>query len=248
MIPGWGGPGRYRHRVVTLALAVALGAVVGGIRPPAGRHLVRPRVEQVALLAVGAALNALSVLLSGPAAVAALLASLAVLIAFAVANRHLTGVAVVGLGLLVNLIAVAVNGGMPVRAGALEAAGIEGAVLSDPRHLESTDDPLPVLGDVLPVPLAQEVISFGDLIVVIGAADAVRELSRRRGRARADVQRPARTTAARLDQVWGTAPNPAPVSATQYSAYPDLTAPVHIDRSSAELASERELVAASQSR
>jgi hypothetical protein len=251
VIPGRRRSGRYRHRVVTLALAVAVGAVAGVLRRPGGCHLVRPRVEQVGLLGLGAALNALSVLLSGPPAVAALLASLAVLIAVAVANRHLTGVAVVGVGLLVNLVAVAVNGGMPVRAGALEAAGIEGTVLSDPRHLETAGDPLPVLGDVLPVPVAREVVSFGDLIVVLGAADAVRELSRRRGRARATVQRPARTTKARLDQVWGTAPSGAPVSATQCSAYPDLTAPVQIDLSSAEPASEPisepELVAASHS-
>ena len=46
------------------------------------------------------------------------------LIAVAVANRHITGVAVVGVGLLLNLVAVAVNGGMPVRASALVAAGV----------------------------------------------------------------------------------------------------------------------------
>jgi hypothetical protein len=234
--------------VVTLALAVTVGAVVGLARRPGGRHLARPHVEQVGLLAVGAGLNALSVALSGALAVTALLASLAVLITVAVVNRHLTGVAVVGLGLLVNLVAVAVNGGMPVRPGALEAVGIDAVEVPDPRHLETAADPLPVLGDVLPMPVAREVLSFGDLIVVLGAADAVRELSRRRARSGAAAQRPARTTSARVDQLWGTAPSGAPVSATQCSANPDLTAPVHIDLASAEPTSERELVAASQHR
>ncbi len=236
--------------MVTLALAVTVGLALGLARRPAGRHLARPHVGQVGLLALGAGLNALSVVLSGAAAVAALLASLAVLIAVAFANRHLTGVAVVGVGLLVNLVAVALHGGMPVRAGALEAAGIESVELDAPRHLETEADALPVLGDAIPVPLAREVVSFGDLIVVFGAADAVRELSRRRARSTARAQRPDRTTSARLDQLWGTAPSGAPVSATQYSAYPDLTAPVHIDLASADPVSDRVpvLVTATQQR
>jgi hypothetical protein len=236
--------------VVTLALAVLVGLAAGLARQPAGVHVVRPRVDQIGLLAVGAALNALSVLLDGTASVLALLASLAVLISVAVANRHLTGVAVVGVGLLVNLTGVAVNSGMPVRPGALAAAGIESTNLDEPRHLETSGDPLPVLGDVLPIPVAHEVLSFGDLIVVFGAGDAVRELSRRRARSRAaaTAHRSGRTASARLDQVWGTAPRPSPVSATQYSAYPDRTAPVTIDLASAEPASEPALVAASQSR
>ena len=79
------------------------------------------------------------------------------LIAVAVANRHITGVAVVGIGLLVNLVGVAVNGGMPVSAGALEAAGLAGTGRAgrDPTraHLQTSEDPLPVLGDTLPMRL-----------------------------------------------------------------------------------------------
>ena len=240
--------------MVTLALGVLVGLALGLARRPAAIHTVRPHVEQIGLLAVGAGLNALSVVLDGTASLLALVLSLAVLIAVAVANRHLTGVAVVGVGLLLNLVAVAVNGGMPVRASALVAAGVvevgEAIELSEPRHLETSDDPLPVLGDVLPVPLTHEVISFGDLIVIFGAADAVRELSRRRVRSRvaAPAQRPTRMARARLDQVWGTAPSGAPVSASQYSAYPERSTPASIDVTSAEPASSApELVAASHS-
>lgn len=250
MIPGAGDVRQYPHHVVTLALAVTVGLVVGLARAPGGRHLARPHVDHIGLLALGAGLSFLSATLSGALAVSALLASLAVLIAVAQANRHVTGIAVVGLGLLLNLVAVAVNGGMPVRAGALEAAGLPRGELAEPRHLETDGDPLPVLGDVLPVPFAHEVVSFGDLIVVFGAGDAVRELSRRRSRSAAAAQRAERTARAKVDQVWGTAPSAAPVSATQYSAYPELTAPAHIDLTSAEPVSEREpvLVAASQDR
>ena len=237
--------------MLTLALGVLVGLIVGLARSPAGVHTYRPHVEQIGLLALGAGLNALSVMLDGTASLVALVLSLAVLVAVAVANRHITGVAVVGVGLLLNLVAVAANGGMPVRPSALLAAGTysegETITVEDPRHLETTDDPLPVLGDVLPVPLTNEVVSFGDLIIVIGAADAVRELSRRRARL-ASAQRPAITTAS-VDQLWGAAPRGEPVSATQCSANPERTAPATIDLASAERASsEPELVAASHSR
>jgi hypothetical protein len=241
--------------VVILALGVMAGLVVGLARRPAGIHQVRPRVEQIGLLVVGAGLNALSVVLDGNAALVALVLSLAVLITVAFANRHITGVAVVGVGLFVNLVAVGVNGGMPVRASALEAAGVvepgEPIVVVDaPRHLETSEDPLPVLGDALPVPFAHEVISFGDLIVVFGAAEAVRELSRRRARSPAAIpaQRPMRMAKARVDHVWGTAPSGAPVSASQLSANPERSTPARIDLTIAEpAASEPELAAASHS-
>ena len=112
-----------------------------------------------------------------------------------------------------------------------------------------------MLGDVLPVPLAHEVMSFGDLIVVV---------RRRRRRARAEpAARPRdrrvvattsrgrpRTARASVDQVWGTAPSGAPVSASQYSANPERTAPatIDLDERRGRAASNTELVAASHSR
>jgi hypothetical protein len=246
--------------VVLLAVAVVAGLLVGLSRPPAGVHTRRPHMEQIPLLGVGAALNAASVMLDGGAATIALAASLAVLIAVAVVNRHLTGVAVVGVGLLVNLVSVAVNEGMPVRASALVRAGVVTEAeapttrFHGPRHLETDDDALGVLGDVLPIPFAGEVMSFGDLIVVIGAGDAVRELSRRRARRWTDAEREAyrwrlAATATRVDHVWGTAPSAAPVSGSQYSAKPDADAPATIDLTKeSATASSSDLVDATQSR
>lgn len=255
-LPTW--RARYRQRVVLLAIAVILGLVTGLSRPPAGAHSVRPHVEQIPLLAFGVLLHAASMLLDGSAATLCLAVSLAVLIAVAMANRHITGIAVVGLGLLLNLVAVAVNAGMPVRASALVEAGVIEAdeiatvELSGPQHLESSNDALGVLGDVLPVPLVNAVVSFGDLIIVFGAFDAVRDLSRRRVRREAEsvryASRSSRATAS-VDQVWGTAPRARPVSAAQYSANPEAATPANIDldREAAAVRSYTELVA-SQSR
>lgn len=241
--------------MVLLVIAVVVGLVIGLTRPRAGVHAVRPHVEQIPLLAVGALLNAISALLDGTAATLCLAASLAVLIAVATVNRHITGIAVVGVGLLLNLVAVAVNAGVPVRASALVDAGVVDAAdlptlgLTGARHLESSADALGVLGDVLPIPFAHEVISFGDLIIVFGAADAVRELSRRRARpqgaASAVYSRRSPTRRASVDQVWGTAPSGLPVSASQYSANPEAATPARIDldREAAAVRSYTELVA-----
>lgn len=174
--------------MVLLALAVLVGIVAGRARHPLGARSPRLTLSWLPLLAAGAVLNVGAYVLDGTAATLSLVASLAVLLGFTAVNAHVTGIAVVGVGLLVNLVAVAVNGGMPVRPSALVAAGVvdehEVATLelTGARHLERDGDRLPVLGDALPlpVPVAPEVLSFGDLIVVVGAGDAVRDLARRR--------------------------------------------------------------------
>lgn len=219
-------------------VAVVVGFMAGRLRPPMGARGVRIQFRHLSFLGVGAAGNLVAYFLDEHAATIVLAGSLCALLAFVGSNTHVTGVVVIGLGLLLNLVALVVNNGMPVRGGALVEAGlVERAELatlelSGPRHLESRADALPVLGDVLPLPLGREVMSFGDLIVVAGAADAVRELARRRRSVWGAEERSTyRSTMTQLRAVhdWGTAPSAAPVSGSQYSANPDDTAPVTID-------------------
>ena len=228
--------------VLLLVVAVLGGLVAGWLRQPIGARGVRPHVRRLPLLALGAFGTALAQLLEDDAATVALGASLAVLLSFVAANAHLTGVVVIGCGLLLNLLAVVLNGGMPVRGEALVRAGVvEQAELATTtfrgaRHLETRADSVAVLGDILPVPVAREVLSFGDLIIVAGAADAVREVVRRRRRPWGSVQRQDyRSTMTQLKAVqhWGTAPSGAPVSGSQCSAKPDVTVPETIDLTSA---------------
>ena len=199
-----------------LVVAVLGGLAVGRLRSPMGARGVRLHVRRLPLLAVGAFGSALSQLLDGDLATLALGASLVTLLAFVAANMHITGVFVIGCGLLLNLVAVVLNNGMPVRGGALVAAGVvdegelAGTTFGGSRHLESSSDRLAMLGDVLPIPLSREVLSFGDLIVVAGAADAMRELSRRRQPAWAPSRRQdyrATSTQLSIVQDWGTSPS-----------------------------------------
>lgn len=244
--------------MLLLVVAVLGGLAAGSLRQPLGARGVRLHLSRLPLLAVGAAGTALAHLVAGDLAAVVMGLALAVLLAFVLANSHVTGIVVIGLGLLLNLIAVVMNNGMSVRGEALVAAGVvdrahlASAELSGPRHLESDQDHLAVLGDALPLPIGHEVLSFGDLIVVAGAADAVRELARRRRRTWTSEERLAyesATTQLRAVHDWGMAPRGAPDAASQNSEKPDRSAPAAIDLTRpAESADSRSLVAATHSR
>ena len=125
-----------------------VGVVAGMARPRLGAYARPARFTLLPWLGVGALANVSSTFLHDPVAPIALAASLAVLIAVAVANRHITGLAVIALGLGLNLVAVALNEGMPVRPSALvrahvvKAAELPTTTLRGPRHLESAGDAL----------------------------------------------------------------------------------------------------------
>ncbi len=245
-----------------LVVAVVVGALAGVVRHPAGARTARPSLHRSWLLLVGAGGHVASTLVDGEAATLALGASLAALAAFAGSNLHLTGVAVVGVGVVVNLSALLLNNGMPVRPEALvraeivteaELATVEVAA---PRHLETDADRFAILGDVLPVPVVRTVLSFGDLIVLFGLADALRDVARRHRRRWTENERRAyraRTIQPSVVQDWGRAPSPVPRSGSQCSAQPEATAPRASDPASDAAtdpppAAGGELVAASHSR
>ena len=176
------------------ALAVAAGLALGLVRRSPHRHLAAPRLRAWPLLVAGLAAQLLSGLGAGTALV---LLSYALLLAFAARNLHLVGMPVVLVGLALNAVVISANGGMPVRADALVAAGAVERVeltasevdLGAKRHLEDGDDRLTFLGDIVPVRPAGRVVSFGDLILYVGLADVVAHLVRR-GRRRADDDAP----------------------------------------------------------
>lgn len=102
--------------------------------------------------------------------------SYAMVAAFLVANRRVTGMAMVAVGTALNLTAIIANGGvMPASRAAMKSAGIT------PSHdfMNSTavaHPRLQPLGDVLAVPKGwplHNVYSVGDIVIVIGAVIAV---------------------------------------------------------------------------
>jgi hypothetical protein len=180
--------------VVAVVAGILLGLVSGG---RLGNVRDRP-FRGIAVLTAAVVLQlAVQLLdLGGTSGLVLLLASYVGLLAVAAANRKLVGMPVVAVGLLCNFVVIAVNGGMPVRAEAITTIDddVDVATLefSAKRHLETDDDRLTFLGDVVPVPPLRQVLSFGDLILTLGTADVAFRLVRPlRGGSRRRLPQPA---------------------------------------------------------
>jgi hypothetical protein len=163
---------------VALALPLVLGLVVSLLVGGSLRALAELRLRGVALF-YGALLLQVVAFPFGPLpwhtpdAVATFLwiASYGLVFAAAVLNRRVAGVQVVLVGMACNLLAVLANGGhMPVRPGAMRAAGFDyvvhnnSALLSHPR--------LPLIIDRWPAPSwipTANVFSVGDVVIAVGA-------------------------------------------------------------------------------
>jgi hypothetical protein len=177
---------------VTLVVVAVVAGVLAGraLSPLRYRHLAPPRPRWVAVALAGVVVATVAERLDGDAAVWCAVVGQALLVVGVVANLHLVGAGVLAVGLGCNLLSMAVDGGIAVRPASLVEAGVvtraelDGASLAGPRHLETDDDHLGVLGDAIPLSAFGTVVSFGDLIALVGigdvAAHAARPLRRRR--------------------------------------------------------------------
>jgi hypothetical protein len=224
-------------------VALLIGLAVGFALPARARHAPRLHVRSLGplLVALGARIL-LTQLLPSSVAVATTVVALVAVCACAFLNRHIVGLAVLGLGALLNLVGVLANQGVSVDPNALVAVGAAEAdevATVDPgaaRHVRDDGDLLPWLGDVVPVTPLGSVVSFGDLMIAMGVADAAASVARRRRARVVDLDQPTATASA--DQDWGRAPSGTAESGSQCSASPERAAP---DRS--EPASEPAMAA-----
>jgi hypothetical protein len=183
-------------------LAILVGLFIGLLRHGRLRNLSLVRVRWWPALALGVVVPAAVDRLDPPAAVPLVAFGLVALLVFALRNTHLVGMSIVAVGVLANLVPLLVNDGMPVRADALVSAGLAARDEIDRVHirgaqrLERPDDSLTFLGDLLPVPETRQVLSFGDLLILVGVADVAANLTLRRRRAAAEL--PDSATAALL--------------------------------------------------
>lgn len=170
-----------------IAVAILVGVLVGMLRGGRFANLGEAAFRVWPLLVLGVAVQGAAAF-TGEGAVPVILVSYALLLAFCALNLTHAGMGVVFVGIALNFLVIAVNGGMPVRQDAIVAAGIasqeEVADLDfgEKRHLEDDDDRLTFLGDIVPVPVAREVLSFGDLAMSVGVAAVLANLLRTRQR------------------------------------------------------------------
>ncbi|HVR32395.1 MAG TPA: DUF5317 domain-containing protein [Acidimicrobiia bacterium] len=97
------------------------------------------------------------------------------LLVMMILNRDREGLWLAGVGVLMNFTVMALNGGMPVLAGAVEVASGYAAsgpdLTSAAKHTDmDADTVLAFLGDVIPIRLANQgsVISIGDVFLAVG--------------------------------------------------------------------------------
>ena len=108
--------------------------------------------------------------LTEPGELTVLIVSNLLVAAFLAANRRLPGMLLAAGGLVLNVVVIAANGAMPV---SLEAADVAGTDLASAefgiKHEPFHDGTLlPWLGDVIPVPGLDMLISAGDVVLALG--------------------------------------------------------------------------------
>ena len=157
--------------LITIVAAVIVGLLAGG----SFRYFPSIPLGWWSLAIAGVVLQFLP--LTGNAGDLSLVASFALLLAFALLNLRAPGFILIFTGLLLNAIVIVANHGMPVSRQALVRSGQE-STLSDLRenggskhHLADDDTVLLVLGDsiVVPDPIG-EAVSVGDVCVYLGVA------------------------------------------------------------------------------
>jgi hypothetical protein len=175
-----------------VVIAVLLGYVLGGRL----HRFENLRINRWGLAIAGAILTAIVNLFPalsigpipdtvvGPVLLAT---SYFLLVVFLISNRWIPAGYVMIAGLLLNLVVVVSNGGMPVRAEAITTAGGDPAVLQDAsvgkHHLMNGDDVFWQLGDVIGVPEPIGVVlSPGDVLLYGGMVYSIVQIMRGRRR------------------------------------------------------------------
>ena len=155
-------------------LALASVVLTGGRMP----GLLVLRIRWAWLLVVALALQVLAITVfphSGRAVVATMHAASYAIAGFVVfANRAVRGVPTIGLGGLLNAVAIAANGGtMPASSSALTTAGMTSSSAGFENSAVLANPNLSFLGDVFAIPASwpfNNVFSVGDILIAFGAA------------------------------------------------------------------------------
>ena len=163
--------------IVVSTVAVA-GLLAGYLAGGSLRNFDRVQVHWWAAAIGGLVLQVLPLRrwVADDVAVAALVGSYALLIAFVWVNRRLPAAPLLLVGLLLNMAVITLNGGMPVSESAIAISGgadgtLPAAIDDGKHHVMTSSDVLTPLADViaLPPPIAT-VLSIGDLFLYAGIA------------------------------------------------------------------------------
>ena len=158
---------------LAIIVGLAFGLVRGGnLRAPFGAP-----IRYWPVVVGGVALQTLAEQWEGtPAGLSVLIVGSFLLVVAAAVNAHIKGAVITGFGITLNLMAVVANGHIPLRQAALATVNDAVTLQTDPAlinlgslwKLEDANTNLAMLGDIVPIPFFDEVVSFGDLILIGG--------------------------------------------------------------------------------
>jgi len=173
--------------VVLLSIfALGLGAAIGRVRGGSWINLSSTPIRRKGLMIAGVAATLVLTVLTPTSPMFWLLLALGSFVAFAFANLNMTGMTVALIGISLNLLPLLANGAVPVSELALQSVGAfdeaGAAIVDGARESTETADRLGFLGEVVPVPLFNQVVSLGDLIVLVALVDISMNLVFRRSR------------------------------------------------------------------
>jgi hypothetical protein len=164
--------------VVFFVATIAIALVVVVVTKGSFHQLARVELHAVWLLLVALAVQVVLEFVDFPEervedlGLAILLASYALILGFCFVNRRTSGMLLIALGVGLNVLVIALNGGMPTKDGVEERNGrevrvpIERTVKHKPR---TDDDLLAFLGDVITIPGApNQQFSVGDIVIGVG--------------------------------------------------------------------------------
>ena len=180
--------------MLTLLVIIA-GLLVGLARGGQVSNIRGIQVHWWPLILIGLGLQVLADRFDVPAPVSVSVIGSFLVIVAAARNLHIKGVGIALFGSVLNLLVLVANGHVPTRLESLVAVGkVEEGI--DPERvlgvgtlgeLETDDTRLAFLGDIVPVPLFDDVISFGDLIVMAGVFVIAMNLTLEKRRSGIDV-------------------------------------------------------------
>lgn len=161
--------------MVLTPLAIFAGLVLGLLRGGRFGALRSAQVRLWPLVLLGIALQTSEQWGAFPGRLAVFIVGLLLLILCTMNNVHLKGSVITGFGLTLNVIAVLLNGYIPLRVEALQAVGgipvgadPSGYAVNGLWRFEDSGTSVRQLGDIVPIPVIDDVISFGDLIMLGG--------------------------------------------------------------------------------
>jgi hypothetical protein len=164
--------------MIVVSTVVVAGLLAGYLAGGSVRNFDRVHVHWWGAAIGGLALQVLPLRrwVDDDVAVAALVSSYALLIAFVWVNRRLPAAPLLLVGLALNMAVITLNGGMPVSESAISISGghhgtLPAAIDDGKHHVMTSSDVLTPLADIiaLPPPVAT-VLSIGDLFLYAGIA------------------------------------------------------------------------------